>query len=51
MSCSVEYYSFTQRAFESITGMLTHDDQIAKIKEIGSGVDSHMSDFVARRDN
>jgi hypothetical protein len=47
----VEYYSFTQRAFESITRMLTHDDQIAMIKEIGADVDSHMAAFVARRDN
>ncbi len=51
MPCSVEYYFFTQHALESITDTLTHEDQITKIKEIGAGVDSHMSAFVARRDN
>jgi hypothetical protein len=47
----VEYYSFTQHALESITDTLTHEDQNARIKEIGAGVDSHMAAFVARRDN
>ena len=51
MSCSAEYCSFTQRALESITSVLNHADQIARIKEIGADADSHMRAFVARRDN
>ena len=51
MSCSQEYYSSMQQAFESFPSNLTTEEQIAKIKEIGAVIDSHMSSFVVRRDN
>lgn len=51
MPCSAEYHSSTQRAFESVPGNLTTEEQIARIKEIGADIDSHMAAFVARRDN
>ena len=51
MSCSAEYLSRLQSALGSMPGNLTADEQIARIKEIGLDIDSHMAAYVALRDN
>ena len=51
MSCSMEYYSSLQKAIELEPGTLTAEEQITRLKEIGTEIDSHMASFVARRDN
>src|ERR1035437_1634275 len=49
MSCTTEYYSYSQNAFESFSGDLTLDEQIAGIKEVGADADAHMAAFVRNR--
>ena len=51
MSCSTEYYSYTQSALESISRDLTPEQQFARIKKVGADADVHMTAFLKRRDN
>jgi len=51
MSCAPEYYSFIQSEFAKIPEGLTSPEQIAEMRKVSENTDTHMRDFVRRRDN
>jgi len=51
MSCSPEYFSFTQAEIGKITDGPSSTGQLEELRKLSGAVDEHMREFVRRRDN